>query len=505
MVGHRPAPFEASAPFAISFGVASMGKKTLRSCFSSCLVLGGQLWLAPAPAARPDAGEFTVPLQATTATTPSAPRSGAGRARAVKDVLTGETAVYATTARDAITAAIGQRTAGCRLIRFGSDGFGWVVTGTARYAATDNPVAARRGQREARFKAFVDAQARLAGCLRALPPEAQGRVTESLEQHDAIRLALVNLAATEQERREQALKILARGFVAYAVEDDSASRTIRVHLVATPRTAIRLTRPTAGAMEANSLEEGLKQIQAEVRGGLIPPAGHRLIVVNATGELALVGYAVNPIGAHPDPAAQDKLRVDAGKIATARATEALIGLATWDDTRWQGGLDEASRDDLRTAASGYEDTEPSAHRFEQIRDLIVTTVKDDSGLHALREDRLPSAARVRRFEEEDAITVMVSYTPPVRKREVARPARPAVPPSAPAQSSLPASPPAEPTPAPAAPANPPPTTPAPAPTPAMAPPPTEPTPAATTPANPSPAESAPASAAPVEPLPAPAR
>ena len=485
--------------------------KTLRSCLCSFILLGGLFWLAPAPAARSDGGEFAVPLQATTVATAPSLRRGASRARTIKDVMTGETAFQAKTAQDAIAAAVGQRTAGCRLIRFGGDGFGWVATGMANYAATDNPVAARRLRGEARFKAFVDARTRLTGCLRALSPEARRRVTENLEQNDAIRLALINLAANDQERHEQALSILARGFVAYGVEDDPAGRAIRVHLVVTPRTATRLTRPTATAMEATSLREGLKQTQAEVGGGLIPPVGNRLIVVNATGELALVGYAINLIGAHPDPAAQDKLRVDAGKIATVRATEALVGLAAGDDAGWQGGLDEASRNDIRTAASDYEDTEPSARRFGQIHDLIMTTVKDDAGLQALRENRLPSSATVKRFGGEDAVAVMVSYVPPVKKREPAPSVRPTAPPPAPvtepvappsAPAPLPVPVTEPPAPAPTAPATPPPAEPAPAPTAPATPSPAEPAPAPTAPATPSPAEPAPAPTAPATPSPA---
>ena len=437
----------------------------LRYLFLSCILLGGLSWLGPASAARAAVEEFAVPLQAAA---PNPPLRSASRARVVKDATTGEMALHAKTAQGAIAAAISQRVAGCRLIGFSDNGFGWVVTGIAHYAATDQPVAVRRARREARLKAFMDARTRLNGCWRALSPEAQRRITENLEQNDAIRLALVNLAANDQERYEQALTILARGFVAYAVEDDSVGHAIRAHLVATPKTATRLTRPIASAMEAVSLREGLKQLQAEVGNGLIPPVGNRLIVVNATGELALVGYAVNLIGIHPDPVAQDQLRAAAEKIATLRATEALMGLAAGDDAGWQAGLDEASRDEIRAAASGYQDAEPSAKRFGQIRDLIMGAVKDDPGLQALREGRLPSAATVKRFSGEDAITVMASYVPTVRKREIQPPARPVAPPPAPV--AFPASAPASPPPAP-------PIEPAPIPTPSLDPSPAAPEPA----------------------------
>lgn len=392
--------------------------------YRSCAwILSSTLFWAPqVPAAKPTSAEFTVPLQTISAGSRAEPR-GASRIRTVKDDLTGGPALQAGTAQAAISAAIRQRAAGCRTIRFGA-GFGWVATGAAQYPASDNPVALRRSRQEARFKAFTDASAGLAGCLN-VPPDARQRITEKLEQSDSIRLALINLAFTDAEKREQAIKILARGFVAYSVEDDPNQRTIYVNLVTTPKTATRLTRPAPSAVEAASLQEGLRQVQAEIGAGLIPPVGNRLIVVNATGELALVGYAINLIGAHPDPAAQAKLRSDAEKIATRRATDALMGLASGADAAsWQNGLDEASRNDVLALNGGYADNEPSVIRFAQIRDLAMSTIKDDAGMEALREGRLPSKAVTKRFGGEDTVAVAVTYTPPVKKREP-KPAPPA--------------------------------------------------------------------------------
>ncbi|MCP5159986.1 MAG: hypothetical protein H6974_02125 [Gammaproteobacteria bacterium] len=369
------------------------------------------LWTPLAPAGKSVSEEFTIPLQ--TATSRSTLRSS-GRVRTVKDQLTGEPAFRAKTAQAAIIAAINQNTTGCWMIRF-STGFGWAAAGNIRYPASENPVALRRSRQEARFKAFTDARIRLADCLRALSPETRRSVVEELEQNDAIRLALINLATNDAERWEQALRILARGFVAYSVEEDMAKRSIQVNLVTTPRTATQLTRPTPHAIEAISIQEGLQQLLAETQAGLIPPAGNRLIVVNTSGELTLVGYAINLVGVHPNPAAQDKLRIDAEKIATTRATDALIGLATGDAARWQGSLDEISQDEVRATASGYDDNEPSVRRLAQIRDLVMASAKDDPGLQRLREGSLPASAAIKRFSEKDRVSVAVIYTPTVRK------------------------------------------------------------------------------------------
>ncbi|MFZ1492523.1 MAG: hypothetical protein WAU60_03825 [Candidatus Competibacter denitrificans] len=378
------------------------------------LAASALLWASAVPAAKTVNEEFPVPLQSPSATArPASPDPG--RTRPIRDELGQGPAIRAATAPAAITAAVAQAVPGCRMIRFNA-GFGWVATGTAQYPASDNQVALRRTRQDARFQAFTDAYARLAGCLVALSPQARQHITATLEQNDAIRLALINLAFTDADKNEQALRILARGFVTHSIREDQKRRAFYVNLVATPNTATRLTRPTPNAIEAISLQDGLRQVQAEVEAGLIPPTGNRLIVVNATGELALVGYAINLIGIHPDPAAQDKLRTDAEKIATNRATEALIGLALGDDSAWQNGLDEASRADLQTLNAGYANDEPSVSRFLQIRDLSMTALKEDLGLIALREGRLPAVA-IKRFRTEDAVTVAMIYTPTIKKRQ----------------------------------------------------------------------------------------
>lgn len=398
-----------------------------------CLLLSifilpcGLLWNSPVLAAKPLADEFIAPLQAPPAASPPRSPQPSGRVRIIKNDPSGMLTLRASTAQDAITAAVSQRQTGCQMMRFGGDGFGWIATGAAHYAAaTVNPATERR---ITRFKAFMDARMRLTDCLQTLPLETRQRISERLGQDDAIRLALINLAANDAQRQEQALRILARGFVAYAVEDDAANHAIRVHLVATSRTATRLTRPAAHALEAVSLAEGLKQSVAEISSGLIPTVGNRLIVVNATGEVALVGYAIYPVGALTgDPATQDALRAEAEQEAIRRATGALTGLATGDDAGWQSGLDPASRAEIGLAASGYADGEPSTRRFSHIRDLMLTQIKDDFGLQNLREGKLPMTANIKHFGDHETVTVMVIYMPSVRKREVTPPAQqPAIP------------------------------------------------------------------------------
>jgi hypothetical protein len=68
----------------------------------------------------------------------------------------------------------------------------------------------------------------------------------------------------------------------------------------------------------------------------------------------------------------------------------------------------------------------------------MTAVKDDTGILALRESRLPPAATVKRFSGENAVTVAVTYTPAIKKRLLKPPSPPASP-ASPAET-LPAPP-----------------------------------------------------------------
>ena len=48
--------------------------------------------------------------------------------------------------------------------------------------------------------------------------------------------------------------------------------------------------PAPNAIEADSLRDGLNQVIAEVRSGLVPPVGGRIIMMRSTGETAFVGF-----------------------------------------------------------------------------------------------------------------------------------------------------------------------------------------------------------------------
>ena len=247
---------------------------------------------------------------------------------------------------------------------------------------------------------------------------------------------------------------------------------------------------SAAATSARHAADALDGRRAVVTGGAsgigeavcraLAAAGARVVVLDRDDEEA--GRVADEIGGE-------------ALSADLLDTDALVGLAS-GDAAWQAGLDETSRSDILTYGSGYAEGEPSVLRFGQIRDLAVTGVKDDAGMEALREGRLPSAAATKRFDGEDRVAVAVTYAPLIKKREP----KPAPPPER-ASNSTPGAPARTAKPA-ASPVNAPPTAPAASPTSATAPPsPPAAPPASETPpkAEPAPTPAASPAASPAEP------
>ena len=73
------------------------------------------------------------------------------------------------------------------------------------------------------------------------------------------------------------MQMLLKGFVVYAVEDDTANRKVYVSIVTTPKTRGKFNRPSPNGLEADSIRDGLGQVLLEIQTGLIPPVGGKMI------------------------------------------------------------------------------------------------------------------------------------------------------------------------------------------------------------------------------------
>lgn len=327
--------------------------------------------------------------------------------------------VEAATAQDAVNAAVEQNKkeikkegantenpqVGTTLINFPS-GLGVVATGAASYRVVDNPVATRISQRQATIIAFTQAKKNLAAYLNGLSNESKDQIREYLSNVETKDESLTNLDVSTDSTLRQAVEMMLRGFVVYELQDDATNNVIYLSVVTTPKTRGKLARPAPNHVEAESLREGLKKVLAEVKAGLVPPVGGRVVTVPTTGETAFVGFGSSVVRANRNAAAQAKLNLNAQKIAASYAQDSLCGLVIGDQTAWQGEILESYKDQYREFDEIAKDDplKPNAQerkKLESAREEFISTMRTTDVYKSARKGVLPPGVTVRTWFDED--------------------------------------------------------------------------------------------------------
>lgn len=377
------------------------------------------LWLlaCPAQSAPVSAEDFLPPAQAGTPEQQQQLSQVRGQVQEVKDPTTGQTAAQGQTAQDAINFVVDKHSPGAEMVKFGS-GMGWVATGAGGYEVMENPTATRITKRNAYVRAFLEAKKNLAEALSGLSAEGRTQIVEKMEQRTDTKADLANFASTPEEKLEQAVQMLLKGFVVYAVEDDTAKKTVYVSIVTTPKTRGQFNRPSPNSLEADSIRDGLNQVLLEIKNGLIPPVGGKMIDVPATGEIAFVGFGSDVIRSSDNAALQLKMRLTAQKIAQMRAADALVGMIIGDDTGWKGKLDESTRQTIQDFESSDRGNDPSLKRFEKTRQNFLNVQKSTEQFQSVRSGILPPGVKKQSFTSKDEAEVyaVAVYIPSVSQQ-----------------------------------------------------------------------------------------
>jgi hypothetical protein len=343
--------------------------------------------------------------------------------------------VTAPTAQDAINAAAAQNVkevaaadtaeVGAKMVQFPS-GMGFVATGAATYRNMDNPTATRIAKRQAYVIAFTQAKKNLAEILGGLSNEGRETVRQALTNINLPQEEMTNIATNSEEAVNQALDMLLRGFIIYEVRDDTRQNTIFVTIVTTPKTRGKLARPAPNVLEVADLRAGLDQVIAEVKSGLVPPVGGRIIMMPTTGETAFVGFGSAIVRTSENAPLQAKLNLESQKIAAMRAKDALCGLIIGDRTSWQGGVVESMQDEVREFEIAQKD-DPLAEnnstevkKLEQTRQVFIARLQSSDVYQSARKGVLPPGVAVKTWFDDDHAWAfgMSVYTPSLTKAGV---------------------------------------------------------------------------------------
>jgi hypothetical protein len=216
-----------------------------------------------------------------------------------------------------------------------------------------------------------------------------------------------NIATQSEEAVKQAVEMMLRGFVIYEVKDDTESHTVYVTIVTTPKTRGKLARPAPNAIEVDTVREGLNQVIAEVRSGLVPPVGGRIIMMRATGETAFVGFGSAVVRTSANSAVQAKLNLEAQKAAGMRSKDALCGLMIGDTAFWEGSVRESLKDQVQEFEAATAD-DPLAQRqpglprkLSKAREDFVSRYESTESYQSVRRGILPPGINTKTWLDED--------------------------------------------------------------------------------------------------------
>jgi len=366
-------------------------------------------------------------------------RGGSTEVSDPRQVAFAEDLVKAATPQDAANAAVQenvkqivlQTTAvektpeiGARWIQFPS-GAGVVATGVATYQTLPNPTASRIAQRNAYVIAYTNAKAAMArqlGEITNIGQTALKTVAATINSPQSI-----ETASAEQlnEMIQQAAAALLKGYVTYSIQEQAEEghpevRMVYVTIASTSKTQ-SVTVRTGGMQSVVSLLTGIQNTLDEVKQGVVPPVGGRLVVVPGTGETAFIAFGSAVVQAGPSPALQAKAELDAQKIAAIRARDALLGMLQGDRVLWSSGVSSSAVTGFEQTMD-YAKTDP-ANASDPAVDEQLTSYREkflnsdvlNETITSLRSGTLPPGIQEKNWLDTEGhwATSMVVYYPAV--------------------------------------------------------------------------------------------
>lgn len=256
--------------------------------------------------------------------------------------------------QDAINAIVERHEEGSSMVATPEGGYGFVATGLGTYRKDmKNLTALRIAQRNAYVHALMQAKAKMAEQVEGFAVQGYTNFDEkitTLDNGDEDN-GLRNREASSTESIKTTVAGVLKGYVTYNVFDDFKNGMVYVTIVSTPKTRGVFSRVTSDTVDAETINDGLNAVLAEIQNGLVPLVGGRIVEVPKTGEIAFVGFGSAVVRQDKDPSIRNTLLRAAQSSAGLRAADALCGIIIGDITNAETKLDNVTRESVRDFAN----------------------------------------------------------------------------------------------------------------------------------------------------------
>lgn len=307
---------------------------------------------------------------------------------------------------------------GAHWIRFGS-GAGIVATGAAVYQELPNPTAGHIAQRNAYVAAYMNAKAAMLRQLKGVSNNGQTTLEAVANEIHTANSSRQESGEGLSEQIRQAANALLRGYVTYAVQEivepgSPKVRTVYVSLASSPKT-IAATKRSGGTQEVDKIATGISNVLDEIKQGLVPPVGGRIIQVPGTNQTAFVAFGSAIMTPSSNPVFKRKNKLTAYKIAKVRALDALCGILNGDDVMWKTGVGSLANTQFSEMKT-YTQTDPvanvSVEEAEATRQAFQSDRSFSETAKSVRVGVLPPGLQKKTWLADDgfwAISMVVYY------------------------------------------------------------------------------------------------
>lgn len=381
-------------------------------------------------AQSPSLDDFLGPLDNDPAKGVVAPTTPAGQVAVSMEVLTTDgtktPAVAADNMQDAVVAGANTLKQGretCVVLKV-SSGTGYMAEGSATYKKfPKNRNATLLSKRDAYIRSYMIAKANLARFLYGLDNKSQQTLDQSLATYDTANNSLANSAYVSQETIDQKVEGLIRGTVIYSINDDAKTNEVTVLIVTTPKTRGETMQLNPGFIMADSARNAMAGALKEIKAGVIPPSGGKVIAVESPqGEqFYFIAFGSEIIRTNADADAAIQLKRNAFNVAEMRATANLVGLIIGDQVSWTAGYSSKSVEENKQ----FDDVtkiDPTTKEQKVVKVPLDGTVKaftqesqTTNAYASAQSGRLPPGVNTVRWESADgdwAFAAMI-YNPAI--------------------------------------------------------------------------------------------
>ncbi len=220
-------------------------------------------------------------------------------------------------------------------------GPGAIAIGWGSYSSSiANPNLKLIEQRQAYLNATLKARATLAEFLNGLSVEGQQWLARTTEIADGSEETYANLSSVSGESIATCVSAMLRGAVIYDVQDNPEEGEVMVSIVTTPKTQGAVQSISGTQLTADSVQAGLESVFNEIKAGLVPPDGGRIINIPSTGQIAWVGFGSEINRKNRNREVERELKRQAKSTAKMRAQRSLAAVINGEDINKESVLNQ---------------------------------------------------------------------------------------------------------------------------------------------------------------------